>query len=140
MATGLTGYVIGMRSGNEVGGIEFADSSDEISELLDSVPSGEQAMLRDGATLQVVGSFSDGNGRFCREFEVGKVAKNGFLAVSCQVDGQWVVELAVQMARNDSFKPASSTSVIASYLSEIGAGEVMSAGEERALLERKPDQ
>lgn len=97
-------------------------------------------MLRDGATFQIVGSFRDGNGRFCREFEVGSGEKNRSLAVACQADGQWTVEVALKTTRGDLYKPASSTSVIDNYLEEIGAGAVMSASEERTLLEPKSGQ
>jgi hypothetical protein len=135
IAAGVAGYVAGSGLENANSGIELAAVSDEISGLLGSVPSGEQAKLGGGATFRVIGSFRDGNDRFCREFEVSS-ERNGSLAVACQADGRWAVEFAMQTTSIGGYEPASSTAVLDSYLAQIGAGAVLSADEERALFDR----
>jgi hypothetical protein len=135
IAAGVAGYVAGSRLDGMGGRIELAAASDEVSGLLQRLPAGEQATLQDGSSIQVIGSFRDGNDRFCREFEVsGK--SSGSLAVACRTGSSWAIEFAMQMTAAAGYEPASATAVIDSYLAQIGAGAVLSTDDERALLDQ----
>lgn len=139
IAAGVVGYVAGSglrtAGGGDAGRIELAKASDEVSGLLGSVLSGEQANLGGGATFRVIGSFRDGNDRFCREFEISS-DRSGSLAVACQADGNWAVEFVMQATTVSGYEPASSTVVLDAYLAQIGAGTGLSADQERTLLKQ----
>jgi anti-sigma factor RsiW len=138
IVAGVAGYVAGAGLRNTDGRaarIELAAASDEISGLLGTVRSGEQATLEGGETFGIIGSFRDRGDRFCREFEISG-ERNGSLAVACRADGGWAVEFAMQTASSGGYEPASSTAVLDSYLTQIGAGSALSDDEERALLNR----
>lgn len=105
------------------------------------------------AEVMVLATFVDRNGRFCREFEAAGAASADqasdqpapiTAAIACRNrTGTWSIEGAIHLAGGDGpsiggFNPASgkSVSAIEAVLAALGAKPVMSADDEKRILER----
>jgi len=58
---------------------------------LDGTPSGQIASLEGGQELKPLLTFEAGDGRFCREFSIGK-GQAGGTGIACRTGGSWQVE------------------------------------------------
>jgi Putative zinc-finger len=120
------------------------DPGAPLQEALDRQPSGTPRAEGDDVVLLVVGTFFDGNGRPCREFEAVRTAEREIeQAVACRRPaGAWHVELAVTQplvedaSSETSYAPAEGPGKAAldAALNALGAGMFLSADEENRLL------
>ena len=71
--------------------LQSSGEASTFAEALETVPSGKQVALADGASLRPVLSFAAGDGRYCREFaySAGSGATGG---IACRDAGGWQVE------------------------------------------------
>jgi hypothetical protein len=86
-------------------------------------------------------SFAAADGRVCREFELYQEAQD-FVGVACRAGEGWELEALLASAsdldasRNGGFSQASghAAGAVDSVLDALGAGDPLSAEEERALI------
>ncbi|MBP6379042.1 MAG: hypothetical protein KA312_01355 [Sphingorhabdus sp.] len=55
---------------------------------MEKLPSGQSAILSDGASVRPILTFRAGDGRYCREFAIERVGGG----ITCRLDGQWSIE------------------------------------------------
>ena len=138
LAIGLgAGVMLSQDRGTGVSGIEIAAFADaRIVAALDTVPSGEAAVLADGARVAPITTFYDGAQTLCREFEFDRADGMTIVSVACQRDGQWDVQMAVAAAAatNTGYAPASSLDTLDAYLSANDAGPPLDPEAEAAAL------
>ncbi|WEK05962.1 MAG: hypothetical protein P0Y65_06825 [Candidatus Devosia phytovorans] len=107
------------------GGVEQS----QLQAALDSVPSGADQALEDGRVLHAVASFTDSEGRLCREFEVP-----GYVMVACRAQSEWQVSMVVANGTAEGYQTASGLAALDAYLAEIGASAPLLDAEERTVL------
>ena len=108
----------------------------ELALLLSRTPSGQQAQLgTQGPQLAVVGSFTDGQGRLCRDFSL-QSANATVESVACRIPGdEWQIVFSVlQPTAQSGFSLAGPQSVVDSFLAGMGAKGPLSASAEREAL------
>jgi anti-sigma factor RsiW len=115
-----------------VGGLASA----EMATLLNRTPSGQAARVgADGPQTAMVASFTDRQGRLCRDFSL-RLADASVESVACRLPGgDWqVVFSALQPPQQGGFSLAGPPSAIDSFLAGIGATEPLSEPAEREAL------
>lgn len=124
---GVAGYLIAANSTGSVDAgtlVAGANVPQAVSLSLATAPSGTEQQL-DSGRLRLISSVMAGDGALCREFEIDNTANQQTVAaVACRRDGGWRLEAVVfAAAGSDGYAPASSLTVMDSYLQAIGAGE-----------------
>ncbi|MCR9122782.1 MAG: anti-sigma factor [Phyllobacteriaceae bacterium] len=140
VAGGVIGYLAsGWGGASQPSGMVTANLDNPgLPAALRTVPSGEETELGSDR-FRAIASFRDEAGHLCREFELDGADASTLVSVACQTDGQWRVRFTVAAAgADDGYAPASSLEALDAYLSAIGAGEPLSADDERAMLDRLP--
>lgn len=109
-----------------------------VLDALRTLPSGEVRQL-DRGRVTMIGSFTNAENEFCREFEYDPPTGQTVVSVSCHA-GAWGVRMAVMAAPVDAtgYAPASSLEVLDAYLAASGAGPQMDPNEEAAALQQLP--
>jgi hypothetical protein len=110
------------------------------SAALDATPSGQLAMLDDGAELMPVLTFVAGDGRFCREFSLGTGSQGG-KGIACRSGaGAWQVEAleggATRLTDSGQIvlaAGAESTALDAAY-DRLAATDPLQSAREEALI------
>jgi hypothetical protein len=108
----------------------------ELALLLSRTPSGQQARLgTQGPQLAMVGSFTDGQGRLCRDFSL-QSASATVESIACRMPGDdWqIVFSALQPTAQSGFSLAGPQSAVDSFLAGMGAKGPLSAPAEREAL------
>lgn len=131
VVAGAGGFVVGRGS---VG--SGAPAERELSAALDRQPSGRDIELGQSAVLRIVSSFVDGQGEFCREYELKRQQEN-MTTVACRMDGTWTTRLTLLSPRTEGYVPVSSQETIDAYLASIEAAPPLSAEEEQRSLGQK---
>lgn len=109
--------------------------TDALQDRLARLPSGSEVTLDDGRRLEVVASFTDGSGAFCREYEIGAAQTGRFVGVACQQEDGWALRFAVAgPADTGGFVPASSLEVLDTWYGMSEASGPLSIEEESAFL------
>lgn len=138
LAVGLgAGFMLSPQIGDGFGGIEIAALTDaRIIAALDTVPSGEDAVLDNGARIAPIATFFDGTQTLCREFEFDRADGMTIVSVACQRGGQWDVQMAVAAAAatDTGYAPASSLDTLDAYLTANNAGPPLDPDAEAAAL------
>lgn len=138
LAVGLgAGLMISPETGGGLGSIEIAALTDaQVIAALDTVPSGEDTVLANGARIAPIATFFDGAQTLCREFEFDRVDGMTIVSVACQRGGQWDVQMAVAAtaATDTGYAPASSLDTLDAYLSANNAGSPLDLDAEAAAL------
>ncbi len=107
----------------------------ELVRAIQTVPSGSEMNMDNGARLRFIASFLSSDSRLCREFEIDPVGGDTSVVVACSEDSQWQVRFQVAAAPSDGgYAPASSLATLDAYLEAIGAGQPLSTQEELKLL------
>lgn len=130
------GFVLGARVGDPgaaaavtVGGpppVEFVRA-------LERLPTGAELALDGRGRIRALGTFRDGAGAICREFEFDR--SEAVVAVACRQDGGWRVEFAVNAPLPpEGFVPASSAAAFDAYFEAVADGGFLPPEEEAALL------
>lgn len=114
-----------------------------VAGALDSLSAGVPERLAGGGEIEIVASFADGRGRFCREL---RLARDGIgpvdVAIACAADGLWTVEAVVATdpvpESEDRFETAAGPAAraIETALDALGAGAVLTPEEEAAAKAR----
>lgn len=105
----------------------------DLTEPLSTLKSGET--LTDGAaSITIIGSFRDGDGRLCREAQLSQAGESSLTAVLCHSGSGWSPELAIRISQNDGFTLASGPETVETFLATIGAGALLSPEEELQAL------
>ncbi|MCV3271303.1 anti-sigma factor family protein [Roseobacter sinensis] len=120
------------------GGIEIAALTDSrIVDALNTLPSGADLRLDDGARIAPIATFFDGAQSLCREFEFDRADGMTVVSVACQREGQWDVQMAVAAtaATDTGYAPASSLDVLDAYLTANEAGPPLDPDAEAAALD-----
>lgn len=106
-----------------------------MQEQLGTLPSGAEAELPDGRRINVVASFTDGAGSFCREYETAIEGRGGDVAVACRTGDNWSLRFAMATgAADEGYAPASSLETLDAFYAATGASEPLSAEAERDYL------
>lgn len=131
VVAGAGGFVVGR------GSVGFgAPAERELYAALDRQPSGRDIELGQSAVLRIVSSFVDGQGEFCREYEL-KRQQESMTTVACRMDGTWTTRLTLLSPRAEGYVPVSSQETIDAYLASIEAAPPLSAEEEQRSLGQK---
>lgn len=111
--------------------------SQDVSELLDKLPSGERAKV-DAGHLRVLSTAPLARGDLCREIEISAERARAE-AISCRSKSEpWTVVMATRVATEGeaSFQPASSDQMHDAFFKSNGAGPRLTGDDEvRALSE-----
>ncbi|MBW4709202.1 hypothetical protein KX928_15530 [Roseobacter sp. YSTF-M11] len=138
LAVGLgAGLMLSPDSSTGLGSIEIAALADtRIIAALDTLPSGEDVVLPDGARIAPIATFFDGARTLCREFEFDRADGTTVVSVACQRNGQWDVQMAIAAAAasDTGYAPASSLDTLDAYLSANDAGPPLDPDAEAAAL------
>lgn len=106
-----------------------------VQERLNTLPSGAGAALPDGRRIDVVASFTDGAGAFCREYETAAEGGQGHVGIACRDGAAWSLRFAVATASEaGGYAPASSLDALDAFYAGAGASEPLSDEAERAFL------
>ncbi|MET4103889.1 hypothetical protein ABIE58_003337 [Roseovarius sp. MBR-78] len=106
-----------------------------MQEQLGTLPSGAETELPDGRRINVVASFTDGAGSFCREYEAAIEGRGRHVGVACRNGDNWSLRFAMATARaNEGYAPASSLETLDAFYAATGASEPLSAEAERDYL------
>ncbi|TRW98401.1 hypothetical protein FNJ84_06395 [Paracoccus sp. M683] len=114
--------------------------SAELDQALQDLPSGERQAMAGGGELAAIASFTDQDGRLCREFELNHPDRQTIVSVTCyQAGGEtpaWSTQLAILAApgSDTGYAPASSLDTLDAYLNAVGAGAPLSDEDEAAAL------
>ena len=135
---GVAGYLIAANNtGNGDSGVLIAGANvpQAVSASLASALSGTELQL-DRGRLRLISSVMAGDGVLCREFEIDSTASQQTVAaVACRRDGEWRLEAVVSAAAGTGgYAPASSLTVMDSYLQAIGAGAALTPELEATAL------
>jgi anti-sigma factor RsiW len=143
LMVGAIGFLVGQstvepagayaaRQAPVVGGMAAAD----LATLLNRTPSGQEARIgTQGPPVALVASFTDRQGRLCRDFSV-RSSDATVEAVACRVPGdRWqIVFSALHPQPQGGFSLAGPQSAIDSFLASIGATGPLSEITEREAL------
>lgn len=112
----------------------------QVSNELDSLPSGETQNLASGATLRPQFSFVTADDRVCRSYEVEQVQpiRQVRHEIACRQQTGWEVIASVTLATQsgEEYRTASAARVLDDVLRELDAGPSLSLEEERKRLRR----
>jgi hypothetical protein len=143
---GVGGFLSGRSSGaHDLARIEagLLDPANPLARLLEQTPSGSPARLDGSAGMQPVLSFRSEDGRLCREFEMSADGERT-VGVACRQTDGWRLEALLaagpaQPGEPGGFAPASGLNAAAldAVLSGLGAGQPLSAEEERAQIAKQ---
>lgn len=98
-----------------------------------SLASGDEVRLANDVTVRVVASFTDGEGRLCREFELHNAGSQ--LAIACREAGEWRTAIALDIPPDgENYTPAAALDVLDAFLTELGAGPPLSPEDEARVL------
>lgn len=113
----------------------------QVSDGLDSLPSGEILDLASGAILRPQFSFVAGDNRVCRSYEVEQVqpARQVRQEIACRQQTGWQVIASVTLTTQsgEEYRTASAARVLDDVLRELGAGPSLSLEEERIRLRQQ---
>jgi hypothetical protein len=106
-----------------------------VQERLNTLPSGAGITLADGRRMNVVASFTDGAGAFCREYEMAAEGGQGHVGIACRDGADWSLRFAVATASQATgYAPVSSLDALDAFYAGAGASEPLSQEAERAFL------
>jgi ABC-type cobalt transport system substrate-binding protein len=117
------------------------DSDHPWFDLLDSTPSGETRSMAQGQAGQVMLSYRNGDGQWCRQFSVQSPRENQAVgAVACRAMGQWSLGLVqpqpLQSGGDGLYRAASGgNAAIDGYIMGSMVGDVLMPSAERDLIE-----
>lgn len=145
-AAGLA-LVIGVSIGTWTSGPgqrEVGPVAGDLHAVLEEAPSGDTVALETGREITMIGTFRDGEGRYCREFEALDGDSAQFSrGIACR-DGPeaWIVAVMVSEPLETpadalgGYLPAAGTTdaALTGALDALGAGPSLSPSAERALI------
>lgn len=137
---GAVGYMAGSSPQAPSSGLTVAGLADAtLPRHLATAPSGNEVVLgSDGQVFRAIGTFEDGRGMLCREFELVGAQSGRTTAVACREDATWTVGFALaEPATAEGYAPASSLETLDAYLESIGAEPPLSPEQELAALARE---
>ncbi|WP_415404827.1 anti-sigma factor family protein [Tateyamaria sp. SN3-11] len=138
LAIGLgAGLSLSPGGNSDLGSIEIATvQNPQITAALNTLPSGADNTLDNGARIALIATFYDGADTLCREFEYDRTDNMTIVSVACQADGQWDVQMAVAAAAatDTGYAPASSLDTLDAYLAATQAGPPLEPDAEAAAL------
>jgi len=108
---------------------------------LDGSPSGQVAVLDGGREVRPLLTFQAGDGRYCREFSIGK-GQAGGTGIACRSGGSWKVEAldkgATELAEGSGIALASGEdgSGLDGAYARLQAGDPMGPTQEKELISR----
>lgn len=109
--------------------------------LLEKTPSGQLYQLSGRQVGQVALSYRNGEGLFCRQFEVKMTTTdNAIAAIACRDSGKWQVELAQRVQRTNAdsghFRTASADglSAVDAFIMQHSSGEILVGASEAAIM------
>lgn len=139
LALGVTGALMLRPAGpgGAPGQLASLESAPVLAALQD-LPSGDERVLAGAGRVAMIASFTNGEGEFCREFELAPPEGRTVVSVSCHDGTAWGLRLAVMAAPVDAggYVPASSLGTLDAYLEATGAAAPMNGDEEAAALQR----
>lgn len=114
----------------------------QITEALDSKPSGQQIELADSSTLTIQMTFENNEAQLCREYVIAKndtqIARQ---VIACNVNQDWQEMLTAEVKLNntDTFQPASgnSSAEIEAWLDSNMRSDAYTIEQELAALKAK---
>lgn len=115
-----------------------SDNWNAIAQALDNTRSGEQRALADGSEIKPRLSFINGEGNYCRQFQVN-TGNSSAENIACRLDNQWQLTLSVHsQARpaTDDYQTASGSdnALIENALDNMMQGDAFDAAAEAAAI------
>jgi len=102
---------------------------------LGTLPSGAEADLPDGRHMNLIASFTNGAGAFCREYETGAEGRGSHVSVACRIGDDWSLQFAMATGSgDDGYVPASALDALDAFFAATGASQPLSAEDEREYL------
>ncbi len=139
-------FAYGALRDDDVGALALTGAAEAaLAAALETRPSGAVAGP-DGASITLIATFLDAEGRPCREFELRDPAAASLTrGLACREDGDWRSEIALSTriasapdaaGGSDDFVPAEgpAAGAISAALDRIGAGLSLTPAEEQALV------
>lgn len=123
---------------SELQGGQWVAMTPSLSSGLSSLPSGETRLINATEVLQPQFSFTAGDGRLCRSYELVSAGESAQIRneIACHQQGQW--QIIASIARTGShkaeYRPASAHQYLNDVLAELDAGPSLSLAEELQLL------
>lgn len=132
IAAALTAAVVGL-GWWQMGGPATDLPAAQVS-ALDTLPSGQAAILGDGADLTMIASYRIADGTLCREYETVRDAAVS-IGVACRANGAWQRRFASDTSLADGYVPASGDiAALDDWLAQTGAGDPLTPEDEAAAL------
>lgn len=137
-------------AGGLVAGLSLRDGTGEglriatvqspgIADALSNLPSGARQAVA-GGEIEIIASFRNADGAFCREFEHDGPERATVVSVACRDGARWQTRFAVMAgAAETGYAPASSLETLDAYLAAIGAGAPLEPEQERAAMAGRGD-
>jgi len=98
-----------------------------LSPALDTLPSGAEAALADGAIVEAIATFRVHGGALCREIELTRPDAPGYLAVACRTGGTakesggWRLTFLLASEGGAGYAPATGLETLETYLDSVAA-------------------
>lgn len=112
-----------------------------IKTALDSLPSGTRQATPSGGEVEVIASFTNSDGEFCREIELDHPDRRTIVSVACHTGQEWDVRLAIAAAPvlETGYAPASSLETLDAYLTATHASAPLDQEAEQLELNSLKD-
>jgi len=109
-----------------------------LADVLDSEVSGQTVVINSSTSVELVMSFSDSQGQFCREYVTTEAAKKMQHQIACKLNGRWQTQVSEAYTPSNSanYRAASelSSAKIEAWLDANMSGIPMSQENERLNL------
>lgn len=123
---------------SEPQGGQWVAMTPSLSSGLSSLPSGETRLINATEALQPQFSFTAGDGRLCRSYELVSAGESAQIRseIACHQQGQWqiIASIARTGSHNEEYRPASAHQYLNDVLAELDAGPSLSLTDEQQLL------
>lgn len=112
----------------------------ELRQFLEQQPSGERVAIGDGQEAEVVLSYAQASGSFCREFALYDRTQT-VQAVACNQDGSWALQVAefsgpIQTDGQSYATASSAGAALEAFVDETMASDALSTEQEAELIRR----
>ena len=130
------GLFDGARSRTRCAGAGRADPDRRVARSSGHAALGGASRPRRRAAGDVVASFTDGAGAFCREYETQGPGAAGYVSVACREGDAWDLRFAMATSGGTGgYAPAASLEALDAFYAATGASQPLDPEEEQRFLE-----
>jgi len=114
----------------------------KISHVLETMPSGQQVSLDNGRTMELVLTYQDQNGAFCRRFDILRDMRVIGGGIACRTGpDKWQVvasqEENISIPATEGYELAGGEGPLDQFMEQHRKGGILSLQKEQRLLQRK---